>query len=78
MGSLANSDDPDEMPHYVAFHIGSALFVETNHTKDTSSGKKYMYSNTCVKWPLKNTDELRWLELVGTVDASSTLHVFER
>ena len=22
MGSLANSEDPDEMPHYAAFHKG--------------------------------------------------------
>ena len=30
MGSMANSEDPDEMQHYAAFHSsGSALFAET-------------------------------------------------
>ena len=24
---LANSGDPDEMPHYAAFHLGFSLFV---------------------------------------------------
>ena len=29
MGMFANSEDPDEMPHNVAFSSGSALFAKT-------------------------------------------------
>ena len=27
---LANSDDPDEMPHYVAFHLGGHCLPKTH------------------------------------------------
>ena len=37
---LANSADPNEMPHYVAFYLGLHCLPK--------------YSKTCVKQPLKN------------------------
>ena len=30
MRSLANSEDPDEMPHYVAIHLGLCCLFDKN------------------------------------------------
>ena len=45
MGSLTNSEDPDEMPHDVAFHQGLHLLLKQNR----SSGKeKHFLLCVCV------------------------------
>ena len=30
MGTLAKSEDPDEMPHKVAFHLGIHILLRSN------------------------------------------------
>ena len=39
MGTLANSEDPDEMPHNVAFHQGLHCLLSQNRY----SGKEMQY-----------------------------------
>ena len=34
MGTLANNEDPDEMPHNVTFHQGLALFAKTKKASE--------------------------------------------
>ena len=34
MGTLANSEDPDEMPHSVAFHLGLNYLLRQNIKKN--------------------------------------------
>ena len=34
MGTLANSEDPDKMPHYVAFHQGLHCVLKQNQSSE--------------------------------------------
>ena len=34
MGTLVNSEDPDEMPHYVAFHLGLQCLLRQNRSSE--------------------------------------------
>ena len=43
MGTLANSEDPDEMPHNVAFHLGLHCLLRHN---PSSEKKKIFFKMT--------------------------------
>ena len=42
MGTLANSEDPDEMPHYAAFHQGLHCLLRQN---ESSGIKRHFFGN---------------------------------
>ena len=41
MGRLANSEDPDEMPHYAAFHLG---LIFRKNRRIMTCGPQYIYN----------------------------------
>ena len=48
MGTVANSEDPDEIMHKAAFHQCLQYLL-----RQSQSSEKEIYSYTCVKQPLK-------------------------
>ena len=45
MGILANSVDPDEMPHYVAFHQGLHCLLRQNQSSEKEILWQYSFGN---------------------------------
>ena len=41
MDTFINSEDPDEMTHYAAFHQGLYLFVREKRSSDKNKHKHY-------------------------------------
>ena len=54
MGTLTNSEDPDEMPHNAAFHQGSTLFVKVKLVTILRDRKRH-------NWELTSCDPLKYI-----------------
>ena len=44
MGTMANNEDPDEMPHSAAFHQGLHCLLKQNQSSE--KGKQYFFLET--------------------------------
>ena len=46
-GTLANSEDPDEMPHYAAFHLGLHYLLRQNQFSEKENIIFFLEIITC-------------------------------